>query len=139
LCFICARFDAIQWHDSKLIGFSLIKHNEDRSYEFHIDLKLLIRPIPGKYEWGDKTLILRQCRIICTDIDLLGLQLCGGDIQNGICYKDATSLEKEERNKLQEFDLPQGDDPLAQLLCFKIKLIPPSGEITAFAKNFEMV
>jgi hypothetical protein len=83
--------------------------------------------------------VAKDCRIIKLDLDLLGKQLCGGDIAASSCAMESALKEKIETEELPDFDLPQDEQPLAEYLHFRILLIHPAGEINFFAKDFELL
>lgn len=134
----CARFNRLAWHDSKLISLRLHPSEDNLTHSVDFGLKLLTNAEPGEYEWSDATLTAKDCRIIKLDLDLLGKQLCGGDIASASCDIESEFKEKIETQELPAFDLPQGEQPLAGYLHFRILLIHPGGEINLFAKDFEL-
>jgi hypothetical protein len=136
---ICGRFNSMHWHDSKLTGFHLKLRDDDQIFEVGLDLRLLTDIRPGNYQWENQRLEIKECRLIKLDLDLLGMQLCGGDIASATCEKDSAMKRKVERDELPNFSLPQGEDPLAGILHFRILLIHPGGEINLFAKGFNVL
>jgi hypothetical protein len=135
----CARFNQLAWHDSKLISLRIYPSEDLFTHNVDFALRLLTNTKPGEYEWADTTLTAKDCRIIKLDLDLLGKQLCGGDIASGSCDMKSALKEKIETEELPDFDLPQGEHPLDEYLHFRILLIHPSGEINFFAKDFELL
>jgi hypothetical protein len=135
---ICARFSQIHWHDSKLTNLHILKRPEKRRYDLQLDLDLIVNFSEHKTERNKYSAIFRDCRIIRADLDLLGVLICGGDIGAAVCYLDAHKLESERRNKIQQFDLPDGDNPLERCLGFVVQMIPPGGEIIIFARDFQL-
>ena len=136
---LCASFSKIHWHDSKLLDLHLINHPESLQYDVRLDLDLIVGFSEGKTEYKKQSALFRDCRIIQTDLDLLGVLLCGGDIGAAGCYPDAVGLEERERDKVRQFDLPQHYNPLAECTGFFFEMIPPGGQIIIYAKDFELV
>lgn len=136
---ICTRFNTVRWHDSKLIGLRISPTEDGLSHNVCFDIRLLTNSQPSAYEGNDEKLIMKDCRIIKLDLDLLGKQLCGGDIASAFCEKESPLKQSIEDEQLTHFDLPQEESLLAEYLHFRILLIHPGGEINVFARNFELV
>lgn len=103
---ICESFTQIKWHDSKLLGLHLIRDPEMPRYDLRLDLNLIVGFLEGKVQRRKQTALFSDCRIIQTDLDLLGVLLCSADIGAAGCYPDSAELEKRERDKIRLFDLP---------------------------------
>jgi hypothetical protein len=136
---ICARFDTIHWHDSRLVGVHLVSGKDSGDYEIRFEVRFLANAEPGQYQYKNGEVLFLGPRIIQADLDLLGMQYCGGDIAYASCEKESALKEKLESEKLQHFSLLQESEPLADLLHFHIVLIDPGGEISIFARDFEIV
>lgn len=135
---VCTRFNSIGWHDSRVVGLHLIPRIEYEVHDFYVDVRLLKGDPSANDGYLAAKLLFRDCRIVQLDLDLLGMQLCGGDISTAFCESDAASREQAERGRLQKFDLPQEEDALNAFFYFKILLIPPGGEINIYARDFEL-
>lgn len=135
---VCARFSQVLWHDSKIIDLHLLKDPENYQYDLRLDVRLMTGFSQGKVE-ARKTALFSGCRIIKADLDLLGLLICGGAIGDASCHADVTDFEKKYRDKAQEFDFPDDQNPLEDCLCFLFELIPPGGELIVFAKDFQLI
>ena len=135
---ICAEFSKIHWHDSKLLNLHLTQPEEIRQYDLRLDLDLIVGFSEGKFERKLQSAFFRDCRILKTDLDLLGVLLCGGDIAAAGCYPDAIELEKGERDKVRQFDLPQTRNPLDECVGFFFEMVPPGGQMIIFARGFEL-
>lgn len=133
------QFNRVRWHDSKFFSLELLPDENEETYSLRLNVKLITNTQGGEDEWVDKKLIFRECRIVRLDLDLLAMQFIGGDIASAVCETEAGSREKTERDKIKDFDLPQKDNSLDDLLFFKITFIHPGGELIAFAKSFELV
>lgn len=128
-------FNQLLWHDSKLISFELLPKG-DRRYDIAFDLKLLTNPKPGNYDWRTAKLEIQQCTIVQMELDLLGIQLCDGDIATAIC--ELASETDLQGAQIQTFISPEGDNMPHQLLKFSIVLVPPGGEIMIIAERFNL-
>ena len=135
---VCARFARLLWHDSRLIGLQLTKDEEAHEYSVQLDLLLYEKNHEGKSVRNKRRVTFKDCRVMQTDLDLLGVLVCGGDIAYGDCHLDAVEYEREHRRKLQEFDLPQAKNPLDSCLVFHIAMIHPGGEVIVYAKDFQV-
>ena len=136
---ICESFSQIRWHDSKLLDVHLIRSPEKPQYDLRLDLNLIVGYTEGKIERRKQSALFSDCRIIQTDLDLLGILLCGGDIGAAGCHPNSAELEKTKRDKVRLFDLPQDQNPLEEYIGFFFEMIPPGGEIIIFARDFELV
>ncbi|MCW5956004.1 MAG: hypothetical protein KIT61_05420 [Pyrinomonadaceae bacterium] len=133
---ISKRFNDVSWHDARVLSFSL--HKGDSFYFVKIEVLFTLQDIPGGYEKVSKFLRFDRCRIFVADIDLLGLELCGGMIGSAECYTNVLEYERRKRNKVEGFDLPQNRLPLNLCSVFEFDLIHPSGYFTIFAGNFDI-
>jgi len=136
---VCENFSKLYWHDSKLIDLHILQRSEDRGYDVRLGLDLIVSFSGGKVDFSRHSAIFRDCRIIQTDLDLLGVTICGGDIASAVCYTDAVELEKRKRAGTKDFDFPEFNIPLKDCLGFVIDMIHPGGKILIFAKDFELV
>lgn len=131
---VCTRFSQIKWHDSKLLGFGLLKRPEPQTY----DLTLNVRLREGRLALLDRSVIFRKCRIVLINLDVLGVGLCSGDISDAVCFTDAAAFERKVRDRVASFDLPQDLNPIEECVGFHIQMIHPGGEIYVIAKSFEL-
>jgi hypothetical protein len=136
---ICAKFSHVFWHDSELLNVHILRDSEKNQYDLRLDLNVITGFSEGRTETSRKTAVFSDCRIVRADFDLLGVLLCRGAIAAGVCYEDAVELERRKRDKAQEFDLPDSYNGLAECLGFLIDMIHPGGEITIFARDFELI
>lgn len=136
---ICELFSQIRWHDSKVLAIHLTKNSEKPQYDLRLDLDLIVGFLERKVQRRMQSALFSDCRIIKTDLDLLGVVLCSGDIGAAVCYPDSSELEKRERDKVRVFDLPQDLNPLQECTGFLFEMIPPGGQIVIIARDFEMV
>jgi hypothetical protein len=134
----CERFSQVKWHDSKLLDLQLVKRADRKQYDLRLDLDLVIGFSQGRTERSKKCVLFEECRIVQTDLDLLGLLMCDGAIASAVCYTDAIELERRMRDKAEQFDLPESYNPLEECLGFLIEMINPGGEIVVFARDFDI-
>ncbi len=133
---VIVHFNNHIWHDSRVMSIKLQKAG--RSYEVLIEILFVRDGVPQEYESENRIMKFDRCRIFSADIDLLGLELCGGMIGSARCRSGAIDIERQERGKIDKFDLPQDRLPLDQCLVFEFELIYPAGNITLYAENFEI-
>src|SRR6185295_8653090 len=126
---ICESFSQIRWHDSKLLGLQLFRNTEKPQYDLQLDLDLIVGFSEGKIERKRQSALFSDCRIVQTDLDLLGVLLCSGDIGAAGCYPDSVELEKRTRDKVRLFDLPQDLNPLPEFIGFFFEMVPPGGQV----------
>ena len=135
---VCARFSQNKWHDSRIVELHLVKESEGR-YDLLLDLNLITGYSEGKYEWARKTGRFANCRIIRSDLDILGMLLCGGAIGEASCYPDAIQFERKHRDRAHEFDLPDEHNELEGCVAFHFEMIHPGGELIVIARDFQLI
>ena len=129
------RFQNHPWHDSRILSIAV--RWTGTCYIVTLDVLFTSTLSDRPYENETKPVTFNQCRLFGSDLDLLGMQLCGGMIGAAQCYEDVLGIEKTTRNKVKQFGLPDERLPLDQCYVFEFELIHPSGIITIFAKDFE--
>ncbi|MGH7259450.1 MAG: hypothetical protein ACREI9_02060 [Nitrospiraceae bacterium] len=137
---VCQKFNSIHWHDSKLLNLEIGKNSSGVTEEVRFDVQLLINPVPGNYKWEPRVIIFRECRLVQACLDLQVMRMCSHDISSAECVEDSP-LKKEFERQIENEPLKVKPEknPLANSLQFTISLIPPSGRITIFAKDFDVV
>ena len=133
---VCRRFNELPWHDSKLLGFK-IDFEGDTPDNLQLEVKLNA-PDRAKRQWRNSKLIFKECRFIKLDLDLLGIQLCGGDIASATCETNSALKKKIEDFLEVEFDLPEERNPFETTFHYQVLMIHPGGELNLFAKEFEL-
>jgi hypothetical protein len=113
-----SSFSQILWPDSKLLDLHLFRNPEKPQYDLRLELNLIFGHVEGKIERRKQSALFSDCRIVQTDLDLLGVLLCSGDIGAAGCYPDSVELEKRKRGKVRLFDLPQDLNPLPECIGF---------------------
>jgi hypothetical protein len=116
------RFNAIRWHDSKLLGLCFFRAGSQELVK--ISLQLLeeggaLRPVD---------LVFEESTYVKLEVDLEGKRECSDDISDAECSAESEWLRTlSERNPYDSFE---------GYLHFSISLIPPGGEINILAKDF---
>lgn len=130
---ICGKFNALNWHDSKLIGICLVRDESGTADTVRLDLRMIDYTEPFRSRWKQATLLLKECTLLRLDIDLDGKRVCSDSIWSATCARDSSLKEEIERVQLRN-----EVKPLANYLHFEIRLIEPGGRVDAFAKSFEL-
>lgn len=116
------RFNAIHWHDSKLLGLQFSRiGGEDQ-----VRVTVLLREPQGP--GTPVVIVFTESTYIALEVDLEGKRLCSDDISGAECHLTSEWLRTlSERNP---------DDNFGGYLHFEIGLIPPGGTINILAKDF---
>jgi len=128
---ICKRFNDLKWHDSKLIGYSVLPSKDGSTHDVHFQMEWLTDYKEGIPSWAEGKLTIRDCTVIKADLDLDGKHVCDDSIANALCVK-----ESDLKREIEHEQLKHEQKPLAEYLHFRILLIAPGGEINLFAKGF---
>jgi len=133
MCEICNEFNRFDYHDSKLLTFQLLRRGTTHEFveDFCFDIEL---SMDANNNYEKAKLILKDCRIILLDLDLVGKQECSDHIASAIC-QDSSELKTNLINKYFQYE----QNALTGYLHFQIILIPPGGSADVFAKNFELL
>jgi hypothetical protein len=140
----CQRFNSIRLHDSELRGIEMryagLESRPENRYEIALKVNRCVPRLPHEEERFQPTeLRFLQVRYFSTDIDLLGLTYCGGDISDAKCSEDSGFLRKFFSDIVPNFNLPQDEKSLEGLKHFGIYLCNPSGEINIIAKDYVLL
>jgi hypothetical protein len=125
-----ARFNAIQWHDSKLLGLCFYRSGVEERVK--VSLELL-------GEGGVLTpaeIIFKECAYIGADVYLEAKSMCSDDISDAECRESS-----DWKNTVSEpgpYDVIRGDRRLEQFLHFRITMCVPGGTINILAKDFSL-
>lgn len=116
------RFNAIPWHDSKLLSLCFYRENSQEVVK--ISLQLLegggaLRPVE---------LLFHESTYLKLEVDLEGKSQCSDDISEANCSADS--------DWLRTLSAENPYDSFEDFLHFKIGLIPPGGAINILAKDF---
>ena len=118
------RFNAIRWHDSKLVGLCFYRAEGEERVK--ISLEML-------GEGGALTpaeMIFKESTYVALDVDLEGKRVCSDDISSAECY--ASSEWTKSLSEKSPYDSFEG------YLHFQLYLIPPGGTINVLAKDFSL-
>jgi len=124
------RFNAIRWHDSKLIG--LCFYRSDGEERVKISLELL-------GEGGALTpaeIIFKESAYIEADVYLEAKSMCADDISDAECCD--SSDWKNTVSQPGPYDVIRGNRRLEQFLHFRISMCVPGGTINILAKDFSL-
>jgi hypothetical protein len=116
------RFNAIRWHDSKLLGLSFYRaDSEDR-------VRISVQLLGERDVFTRANIVFKGSTYIVLDVDLDGKRVCADDISGAECYASSQLIRSlSERNPRDSFE---------GYLHFEIYLIPPGGKINILAKDF---
>ena len=138
---VCQRFNEISWHDSELRGIFLNYSRKEPGAEYtyeiilKVDLSTLQTPSGGEV-FAPIEVGFVHSRYFHTDLDLLGVGYCGGDISGAKCFEESHFKRQIFQTKIAKFNLPQDPSSWANLKHFQIDLCNPSGEIDIIAEDF---
>jgi hypothetical protein len=137
---VCQKFNSIHWHDSKLLNIEIGKNSSGVTEEVRFDAQLLVNHVPGNYAWEPRAIVFKECRLVQACLDLQAMRMCSHDISSAECLEDSPLKAELERQIMNEpLKIKPEKNPLAGSVQFTITLIPPSGTITIFAKDFDVL
>lgn len=122
------RFNAMPWHDSKLVGFSFYRAGEEEQVKISLELS---------DESGALTpaeITFRECAYVEAKVYLEAKRMCSDDIADAECNR--SSDWKKDVSNPGPYDVIRGDRHLEGYLHFRISLCPPGGIIDILAKDF---
>jgi hypothetical protein len=118
------RFNAIEWHDSKLLDIRSTRVDGNDIVSISI---VLARDFGGGKRVG---LIFRECAYLSMDMYILGKRVCADAISGAACSRESKWIDIiRSRNPYDEFD---------GYLDFEFYLIPPGGLINILARDFSL-
>jgi hypothetical protein len=120
------QFDALLWHDSKLLGLTVSRNRKTDADD--VILNLLMWPAIGQALVPVK-LVFQNCSLLKLDMDLDAKRTCADDIASGMTM--VTSDWIDDINKQHPYE-----PPLTGVCHFRINLIPPGGSLNFIASNF---
>lgn len=124
------RFNSLFLHDSKLVGVSLFKADE----EDRVKLSLELLGEDGSFTPAE--IIFKECVYFQTDLYLAAKSMCADGISNVKCYE--TSDWKSMVSKPSPYDPIQGGRGFENHLHFSVSMCPPGGTINVLAKDFSL-
>jgi len=136
---VAERFNTLNWHDSEVRGI-VLNYFRRGACELVLRVDLSAPKLPSEPETFTLAKIrFLNARFFHSDIDLLGIACCGGDISSARCQADSQFMREVALQRIRAFNLrPQEDEELAGLKHFGIYLCNPSGEINIVAEDFEL-
>jgi hypothetical protein len=127
---IIERFDAIRWHDSKLLGLCFYRAGEEERIK--VSLKLLCE---GNAVTPAEVTFM-ECVYVEAEVYLEAKRMCSDDISGAECY--ASSDWKKTVSEPSPYDVIRGDRHFEPYLHFRITMCPPGGTINILAKDFAL-
>ena len=126
------RFNAIRWHDSKLVGLCLYRVAKEE----RVKLSLQLLGEGGTLTPAD--VIFKECVYIEADVYLEGKRLCADDISSRQCYpsSDWTKSLLERNSNFLLIRKPGHN--FEGYLHFRLYLCPPGGTINVLARDFSL-
>ena len=122
------RFNKLEWHDSKLRSFAVVREDDRDNIVLHLELRGM-----SELEFTPAALTLEDAIYLKAEVDLDGKSQCADDISSAVCQIDS-ALKKE----LLESQLKYSPTALDGYYLFDIYLIPPGGRIQVFARNYKL-
>lgn len=122
---ITQRFNAVRWHDSKLLAMCICREGQEELVKLSLQLLENDRTLKA-YE-----LKFRNSTYVKMELDLDGKNQCSDDISDAECMSDSEWLRAlSTEHPYDHFD---------GYLHFRIDLIPPGGVLHVLAKDFSLV
>ena len=122
------RFNAIPWHDSKLVGLGFYRAGE----EDQVKISLELLEASGALTPAEVT--FKECAYIEAEVYLEAKRMCADDIADAEC--SPSSDWKKAVSAPGPYDPIRGDRHLEEYLHFRISMCPPGGTIDILAKDF---
>lgn len=116
------RFNAISWHDSKLLGLCFYRK------DLHEVVKMSLQLPDERGALKPVDMIFHGSTYTALEVDLEGKSQCSDDISEANCAA--------ESDWLRTLSAKNPHDSFEGFLHFKIGLIPPGGVINILAKDF---
>ena len=129
---ICERFNRYPWHDSKFLTMHFVHEGDKSTGDLVLDL-MLLEPKSGSASFQSAQLVLKDCTIIDIKLDVEAKAACGHDIAGAHCERHSAFMQQLERGELKH-----EANPFDGFVHFRLMLCPPSGEVHAIARDFEM-
>ncbi|MGQ0592549.1 MAG: hypothetical protein ACT4QB_07840 [Gammaproteobacteria bacterium] len=127
----CLEFNAVAWHDSRLLGL-VVTPTQD-SHSVIMNVELFSYGCDGHHLYVPVRVMFSNCTIINAALDLDGKRVCGGAISTAICMKTSSW-----KSALQSQLVYEDNNALDRYLHFQIALIPPGGIIDILAEGFDL-
>jgi hypothetical protein len=139
----CHRFNAIRCHDSELrsVLVNYLPTEPGPKFNYQVILRVDLstaKGVPIKEAFVPIEVRFVHTRYFQTDLDLLGVGYCGGDISHAECFEEPAFKRQISQAKISQFDLPQEVGSWAGLKHFHVYLCDSSGQINIIAQDFEI-
>jgi hypothetical protein len=122
------RFNAIRWHDSKLVGLCFYRDGE----EDRVKISLELLGSDGSLKPAD--IVFKESAYIEADVYLQAKSMCSDDISDAECLE--SSDWKNTVSQPGPYDVIQGNRGLGEFLHFRISMCVPGGTVNILAKDF---
>lgn len=124
------RFNSLFLHDSKLVGVSLFKVEEEDKAKISLEL------LDEDGTFTPAEIIFKDCVYFQIDSYLAAKSMCGDAISNAKCY--GSSDWKIMVSEPSPYDPIRGGRGFEEHLHFSISMCPPGGTINVLAKDFSL-
>jgi hypothetical protein len=124
------RFNAIRWHDSKLVALCFYRAEEEDRVKISLEL------LGPSGSLMPAEIIFKESSYIEADVYLQAKSMCSDDISGAECLE--SSDWKNEVSKPGPYDVIQGNRGLNQFLHFSISMCAPGGTINLLARDFSL-
>lgn len=121
---IIERFNAIWWHDSKLLALSFYRTVLEEQ------LRISVQIIGEGGALTPAEIVFKECTYVGLEVYLAAKRVCSDDISDAHCH--ATSEWIKTLSAQNPYDSFEG------YLHFRISLCPPGGTINILAKDFSV-
>ena len=129
---VVAQFNSRDLHDWKLRQFNIRRIDKTSEVLLVLD-EFAYRDKAATYT--PRELRFTGCRFVRTQLDLLGIDICGGDI--AASYGQASSSLLDEVAGLEPgFRGLKGSTSVVDCVHFRIEMIVPGGSLDIIARNF---
>ena len=125
---ISESFNHLQWHDSKLRSFRVVRHDDLDEVILDVELRGA-----SEQELTKVKVVLEDAVFFFSDVDLQGKRECADDISSAKCDAQTSLMIK-----LQNERLKYSPNALANCYHFSVYLIPPGGTVDIIASGFRL-
>ncbi len=122
------RFNAVRWHDSKLVGLCFYRAGEEDRVKISLEL------LGHDGSLTPAEIIFKESAYIEADVYLQAKSMCSDDISDAECLE--SSDWKNTVSQPGPYDVIQGNRGLEEFLHFRISMCVPGGTINILAKDF---
>lgn len=124
-----SAFTKLPWHDAKLLELRIARD----SVLDQDNLACVVEFMAAHNSWHRAVVTLSDCTIAKIDLDLDGKRVCADSIFSATCERESALKRSLEAGQLR------GErHPLSDYYHFHILLVAPGGELSVFAKDFDV-